>query len=51
MLAQALDALRVVATADGYVMPPIIEAVRAHATQGEIMNVLKDAYGWGFVTN
>ena len=47
VLAQALDALRVVATADGYVMPPIIEAVRAHATQGEIMNVLKDAYTAG----
>ena len=48
---QALEAVRAEAIADGYLMPKVLDAVRAHATQGEIMNVLKDVYGWGFVTN
>lgn len=48
---QALDGVRDVGEADGYLMPAILDAVRAGATQGEIMNVLKDVYGWGFVTN
>ena len=46
-----LNELRGIAERDGYVMPAVIEAVRVHATQGEIMNVLKEVYGWGFVTN
>ena len=48
---RTLTAVRQVAEEDGYLMPVILDAVRAHATQGEIMNVLKDVYGWGFVTN
>ena len=48
---RTLDAVRQVAEEDGYLMPVILDAVRAHATQGEIMNVLKDVFGWGFVTN
>lgn len=48
---RALDELHRVGEADGYLMPAILEAVRAQATQGEIMDVLKDVYGWGFVTN
>jgi methylmalonyl-CoA mutase N-terminal domain/subunit len=46
-----LDAVRATALEDGYLMPMVLDAVRAKATQGEIMNALKDVYGWGFVTN
>ncbi len=48
---RTLEAVRRVAEADGYLMPAVLDAVRAHATQGEIMDVLKGVYGWGFVTN
>lgn len=47
----ALQSVREVAEADGYLMPVLLDAVRADATQGEIMDVLKSVYGWGFVTN
>jgi methylmalonyl-CoA mutase N-terminal domain/subunit len=30
-------------------MPAMIEAVRADATLGETMQVLKEVFGWGFV--
>lgn len=48
---RTLRAVRDTAAADGYLMPVLLDAVRAHATQGEIMNELKSVYGWGFVTN
>lgn len=48
---RSLGEVRRIAESDGYLMPVVMEAVRAHATQGEIMDVLKEVYGWGFVTN
>jgi methylmalonyl-CoA mutase N-terminal domain/subunit len=30
-------------------MPAVVEAARAEATLGEIMGVLKEVFGWGFV--
>lgn len=48
---QALGAVRRAAENDDHVMPHVLQAVKARATQGEIMDVLKDVYGWGFVTN
>jgi methylmalonyl-CoA mutase N-terminal domain/subunit len=48
---ERLDAVRRAAEADGQLMPAVMEAVKAKATQGEVMDVLKDVYGWGFVTN
>ncbi len=48
---KALQAVREAAESDGHLMPTVIDAVRAHATQGEIMDVFKDVYGWGFVTD
>lgn len=50
-VSRALDEVRRAAEADEYLMPVVIEAVRARATQGEIMDVFKDVYGWGFVTD
>ena len=47
----SLAAVRQAAETDGYLMPTVIAAVKAKATQGEIMDVFKDVYGWGFVTN
>jgi methylmalonyl-CoA mutase N-terminal domain/subunit len=40
-----LDALRKAATAKENLMPPIINAVKAYATVGEICNALKDVFG------
>jgi methylmalonyl-CoA mutase N-terminal domain/subunit len=34
---------------DGYLMPVIIDTARDHATLGEIMSVLKEELGWGYV--
>ena len=48
---RALEEVRIAAENDDYLMPSILDAVRAHASQGEVMNALKDAYGWGFVTD
>jgi methylmalonyl-CoA mutase N-terminal domain/subunit len=48
---RTIDAVRVAAASDGPLVPAIIDAVRAHATQGEVMDALKDVYGWGFVTD
>lgn len=47
----ALAAVRQAAENDDHLMPRVIGAVKAHATQGEIMDVFKEVYGWGFVTN
>ncbi|HET9295186.1 MAG TPA: methylmalonyl-CoA mutase family protein [Gemmatimonadales bacterium] len=41
----ALDALRSAAGGNGPMMPPILEAVRARATLGEISDVLRQVWG------
>jgi methylmalonyl-CoA mutase, N-terminal domain len=41
----ALEALRKAATAKDNLMPPIINAVKAYATVGEVCNALKDVFG------
>ncbi|RKD95070.1 acyl-CoA mutase large subunit family protein [Halopiger aswanensis] len=41
----ALEALREAAQGDANLMPPIIEAVKAYATVGEICDVLRDEFG------
>ena len=43
--AAAMDELERVARADGNLMPPILEAVRAYATVGEISDRLRVAWG------
>jgi methylmalonyl-CoA mutase N-terminal domain/subunit len=43
--AQAMDRLEMVARADGNLMPPILDAVRAYATVGEISDRLRIAWG------
>jgi methylmalonyl-CoA mutase N-terminal domain/subunit len=42
---EALDWLRSAAENNENVMPPILEAVKAYASVGEIMGVLKEVYG------
>ncbi|TMF02317.1 MAG: methylmalonyl-CoA mutase [Chloroflexi bacterium] len=44
-LAKAVDGVREAAAKDENVMGPIIDALRAHATEGEVMGALKDVYG------
>jgi methylmalonyl-CoA mutase N-terminal domain/subunit len=44
-VADALDALREAIETDANVMPPIVRAVKAYATMGEIMTVFEDHYG------
>ena len=44
-VAAALQAIRHAAAGKAPLMPPIIEAVRARATLGEISDVLRDAWG------
>ena len=41
----AMDDLETVARADGNLMPPILAAVRAHATVGEISDRLRVTWG------
>jgi len=41
----ALDALRVAASGTTNLMPPILEAVRAYATIGEMTDALRDVWG------
>jgi len=41
----ALDQLKQAATTTGNLMPPILEAVEAYATIGEICNVLRQVFG------
>jgi len=45
MVAGALDALRDAATMGNNVMPPILDAVRAYATLGEMCDALRDVWG------
>jgi methylmalonyl-CoA mutase N-terminal domain/subunit len=40
-----LEAVRDAAEGDANLMPPVIDAVKAYATIGEISNVLRDVYG------
>jgi methylmalonyl-CoA mutase N-terminal domain/subunit len=40
-----LEAVRDAAQGDANLMPPIVDAVKAYATIGEISNVLRDVYG------
>jgi methylmalonyl-CoA mutase, N-terminal domain len=42
---RAVDALRRAAEAGGETMPPIVEAVRARVTVGEICDVFREVYG------
>jgi methylmalonyl-CoA mutase N-terminal domain/subunit len=42
---QALDRLREAATGTENLMPPILDAVRAYATLGEMCDVLRGAFG------
>ena len=44
-VSRALAALRATAGAGGNTMPPILEAVRAYATLGEICGVFREAFG------
>ena len=41
----ALDAVGLVARSGGNLMPPIVGAVEAHATVGEISDVLRGVFG------
>jgi methylmalonyl-CoA mutase N-terminal domain/subunit len=42
---EALAALRDTAQGDGNLLPPIVDAVKAYATVGEICNTLRDEFG------
>jgi methylmalonyl-CoA mutase N-terminal domain/subunit len=42
---RSLEALREAAEGDGNVVPPVLEAVRAYATVGEISDTLRDVFG------
>ena len=42
---RALDTMRDTAATVGNLMPPILEAVRAYATVGEMCDVLRDVWG------
>ena len=44
-VARALDGLRAAASATGNVMPPILDAVRAYATIGEMCDALREVWG------
>jgi methylmalonyl-CoA mutase N-terminal domain/subunit len=44
-VARALDALRQAAQTSTNVMPPILDAVRAYATVGEMCDTLRDVWG------
>ena len=44
-VARALDALRTAAASRANTMPPILEAVRAYATLGEMCDALRDVWG------
>ncbi len=52
-VAQKLRALSQAAKGSDNLMPPLLEAVKAYATLGEMMGVLRDVFGeyqpsWGF---
>ncbi len=40
-----LEALREAAEGDGNIVPPVVDAVKAYATVGEISDVLRDVFG------
>ena len=42
---QALDRLRIACQGTENVMPPLMDAVRAYATLGEMIGVMKDVFG------
>jgi methylmalonyl-CoA mutase N-terminal domain/subunit len=42
---RCLDALRAAAEGDANLMPFVLDAARGHATEGEIMGVLRDVFG------
>jgi methylmalonyl-CoA mutase N-terminal domain/subunit len=44
-VARSLDAMRDAARSTGNLMPPILEAVRAYATVGEMCDALRDVFG------
>jgi methylmalonyl-CoA mutase N-terminal domain/subunit len=44
-VARALDAIRLTAAGTSNLMPPILEAVRAYATLGEMCDALRDVWG------
>ncbi len=45
----ALDSVRRAAEKGEGITEAVIEAVKARATQGEVWDILKEIYGWGFV--
>ena len=45
MVKDTLEYVRKVAEGDGNLVPPVLEAVRAYATIGEICGVLRDVFG------
>ena len=45
LVEERLAELREVATGDGNIMPATIEAIRARATGGEIVEVLRSVFG------
>ena len=52
-VAEKLRALEAAAHGDGNLMPPLIEAVKAYATLGEMMDVFREVFGeyeptWAF---
>jgi methylmalonyl-CoA mutase N-terminal domain/subunit len=42
---ETLEFVREVAKGDGNLVPPVLEAVRAYATLGEICDVLREVFG------
>jgi methylmalonyl-CoA mutase, N-terminal domain len=44
-VAACLDAVRDAARGDASLLPPILDAVRAYASVGEISNALRDVFG------
>ncbi|UCD72105.1 MAG: methylmalonyl-CoA mutase, partial [Syntrophobacterales bacterium] len=42
---RTLEALRQAAEGDGNIVPPVLDAVKAYATVGEISDVLRDVFG------
>jgi len=45
LVAKTLERVREAATGDANLVPPILEAVKAYATQGEICDVMRDVFG------
>ena len=45
LVAKTLDRVREAASGDQNLVPPILEAVKAYATQGEICDVMREVFG------